>query len=212
MRKANYKVRLLRVQRLINIKMAKAYRTLSNEALCVFTGMMPIDIKIEEAAQLYQLTKGTANDKTQFDKDLEVRYWQHPAEASISSTDEKDENGSLHIYTDGGKTERGVGSGIAFFESGRHTKSIQRRLNKMWTINQAQQLAILVALQHTEKKLRTDKRIAIYTDSKITLDKLQNSKIHTYIIEEIRRKTIEMNKTSWDVTLLGQGTCRDTGK
>jgi len=95
--------------------MAKAYRTVSNEALCVLTGMMPIDIKIEEAAQLYQLTKGTANDKTQFDKDMEVRYWQHPAEASISSTDGKEENGSMHIYTDGSKTEKGVGSGIAFF-------------------------------------------------------------------------------------------------
>ena len=54
--------------------MAKAYRTVSNEALCVLTGMIPIDIKIEETAQLYQLTKGTANDKTQFDKDMEVRY------------------------------------------------------------------------------------------------------------------------------------------
>jgi len=47
--------------------MAKAYYTVSNEDLCVLTGMMPTDIKIDEAAQLYQLTKGTANDKTQFD-------------------------------------------------------------------------------------------------------------------------------------------------
>jgi len=36
-----------------------------------------------------------------------------------------------------------------------------------------------------------DKRITIHTDSKITLDKLQNSNTHTYIIEEIRRKTME---------------------
>jgi len=114
MRKENCKARLLRVQSLINIQMAKAYRTVSNEALCVLTGMMPIDMKIEEAAQLYQLTKGTANDKTQFDKDMEVRYWQHPAEASICSTDEKEENGSMHLYTDGSKTEKGIGSGIAF--------------------------------------------------------------------------------------------------
>ena len=42
-RKENYKARITRVQRLINIKMAKAYRTASHEALCVLTGMMPID-------------------------------------------------------------------------------------------------------------------------------------------------------------------------
>jgi hypothetical protein len=80
--------------------------------------MMAIDIKIEDAAQLYQLTKGNANDKTHFDKDTEARYWQHPAEASISITDEIGDNGTLHIYTDGSKTEKGVGSGIAIFESG----------------------------------------------------------------------------------------------
>jgi len=129
MRNESYKARLLRVQWLINIKMAKAYRTVSNEALCLLTGMMPIGIKIEEA-QLYQLTRGTANDKTRFDKDMRVRHCQHPAEASISITDEKEENGSMHIYTDGSKTEKGFGSGIAFFESERHTKSLQRRLNK----------------------------------------------------------------------------------
>ena len=62
-------------------------------------------------------------------------------------------------------------------------------------------MAILAALQYIEKTQRTDKRITIYTDSKITLDKLQNSNIHTNIIEEIRRKIIEMNKTSWEVML-----------
>jgi hypothetical protein len=39
MEKEKYKNKLTRVQRLINIKMAKAYRTVSNEALCVVTGM-----------------------------------------------------------------------------------------------------------------------------------------------------------------------------
>jgi len=35
----------------------------------------------------------------------------------------------------------------------------------------------------------------------MTLDKLQNTKIHTYIIEEIRRKIIEMTKRSSEITL-----------
>jgi len=130
MRKENYKAKLLRVQRLINIKMAKAYRRVSHEALCVLTGTMPIDLKIEQTVKIYQLTKGNDTGKTQFDKDMEVRYWQHSAEASISSTDEKEDKGSIHIYTDGSKTDKGVGSGIAIFESGQYIKSIQRRLNK----------------------------------------------------------------------------------
>jgi len=145
--------------------MGKAYRTVSHEALCVVTGMMPIDIKIEEVARPYQLTKGMANNNTLFDKDMEVRYWKHPAEANINSTDEKEETGSLHKYTDGSKTE-----------SGQHIKSVQRRLNIKCTNNQSEQLAILAALQYIEKTHRTDKKVTIYTGSKITLVKYKTPK------------------------------------
>ena len=91
---------------------------------------MPIDLKIEQTVKIYQITKGNDTGKTQFDKDMEVRYWQHPAEASISSTYEKEEKGSIHIYTDGIKRDEGVGSGITIFESGQNIKNIRRRLNK----------------------------------------------------------------------------------
>jgi ribonuclease HI len=46
-----------------------------------------------------------------------------------------------------------------------------------------------------------NKKITIYRDSKITLEKLRNTKIHTYIIEETRRKIIEINKADWEVKL-----------
>jgi hypothetical protein len=42
-----YKAKLVRIQRLINIRITKAYRTVSNDALCIITGLMPINIKIE---------------------------------------------------------------------------------------------------------------------------------------------------------------------
>lgn len=45
-------VKLQRVQRLINIKTAKAYRTVSFEASCVLAGVPPIGIVIEERARL----------------------------------------------------------------------------------------------------------------------------------------------------------------
>jgi len=63
MEKVKYKNKVTRGQRLINIKMAKAYRTVSNEALCVVTGMTPLHVKIEEAARLYQYTGGSIKDK-----------------------------------------------------------------------------------------------------------------------------------------------------
>jgi hypothetical protein len=41
-----YKTKLIRIQRLINIRIAKAYRTVSNETLCVIKGLILINIKI----------------------------------------------------------------------------------------------------------------------------------------------------------------------
>jgi hypothetical protein len=53
MGKESCKTKLIRVQRLINIKIAKAYRAVAHAALCIVTGMTHIDIEIEEAAQIY---------------------------------------------------------------------------------------------------------------------------------------------------------------
>ena len=39
----SYKAKLIRIQRLISIRIAKAYRTVSNEALIVITGLTPIN-------------------------------------------------------------------------------------------------------------------------------------------------------------------------
>ena len=194
MEKEKYKNKITRVQRLINIKIVKAYCTVSNEALCVITGMTPIHIKIEEAAQLYHNTRGTINAEEQFDNDKEPKFWQHPAEASIRIIEENEEESLLQIYTDGSKTETGVGAGIAIYSSGQNIKNLQYKLNKRCTNNQAEQLALLKVLEYIETTQTEDKKATIYTDSQITMDKLQNSNTHTHIIEDIRRKWIEMRR------------------
>jgi hypothetical protein len=47
--------KITKVQRLLNIKVAKAYRTVSNDALCIITALTPIHIKIKETAELYKI-------------------------------------------------------------------------------------------------------------------------------------------------------------
>jgi hypothetical protein len=46
------KSKYIRIERLINIGNAKAYRKTSNEALCILTGITPIIIKADEAVRL----------------------------------------------------------------------------------------------------------------------------------------------------------------
>ena len=61
MEKKYNKIIYTRVQRLMNIKKAKAYRTTSGEALCVLTGTTPIDIKAAETSKLYCITRDRQN-------------------------------------------------------------------------------------------------------------------------------------------------------
>ena len=121
--KVSYKTKLIRVQRLMNINIAKSFRTVSNEALCIITGMTPIDIKIEETAQLLQITKRTKSEgnMADYDKyitnlplpqnveyDVQPKDWLHPAE-TVRITEHQEENG-IQIYTYGSKSANGVGT------------------------------------------------------------------------------------------------------
>ena len=105
----------------MNIKIAKAYRTVSNEALCLITGLTPVYIKIEETAHLYQLTRGSRRVEVRFDQDMEVKHWLHPAiripiaRETVHST--------MQLFTDGSKSDQGVGAGIAVYRSGTLTKA-----------------------------------------------------------------------------------------
>ena len=39
----------------------------------------------------------------------------------------------------------------------------------------------------------------IYTDSKITLDSIRSAKNHNHLVEEIRKRTVTLNKKNWKI-------------
>ena len=117
-------------------------------------------------------------------------------------TDEgNDEDYRLQIYTDGSKPEKGVGSGIGIYRYGRNIGTLKFKLNKECINNQAEQLAILKALEAIHDTQTVDKNATIYTDSQTTLSTLQNSKIHTNIIANIRHQWYEMKKAGWQIAI-----------
>jgi hypothetical protein len=107
-----YKNKLTRIQRLINIRIAKACRTVSNGALCVITCIKPIHIEIEEAGRYYETTKGKGN---QYDREMEMENWTHPAKHVKIIEGHEDSSHYIHAYTDGSKSDTGIGSGKASF-------------------------------------------------------------------------------------------------
>ena len=73
-----------RVQRLINLRMARAHRTTSGEALCILTAMKPIIIKIEEIVKQYIFKERQHQRDFYLDHEVEYRHWPHPATAVIN--------------------------------------------------------------------------------------------------------------------------------
>jgi hypothetical protein len=145
MNKACFKAKIIRIQRLINIKTAKAYCTVSNEALCVITGLMPINIKIAETDKFYEITKRKG---TQYDKVMEVKKWTHLAK-HVNIIDGHKKELYIHTYTDGSKNDIGV-SGIAIYSDNSLTTCLEYRLNERCSNNQAEQMAILKALEYIQ--------------------------------------------------------------
>ena len=66
-------------QRLINIKIPKAYRTISFEASCLMAGVQPIGVVIEGKTCLCKRKHSTGKGDYEWDKPLPAKEWAHPA-------------------------------------------------------------------------------------------------------------------------------------
>jgi ribonuclease HI len=73
------------------------------------------------------------------------------------------------------------------------------RLNGRCSSNQAEQLAILKAQENIQYLENTEKMVLVSTDRRITLESLKTLKNHTYLIENIRTKVIEMEMQNWKI-------------
>ena len=82
---------------------------------------------------------------------------------------------SIYAYTEGSKKDIGVGSGIAFFSDNSLKTCLKYRLNERCSNNQAEQLAILKALEYLQYMKVGEKTVLVHTDSKITLQLLKKS-------------------------------------
>jgi hypothetical protein len=188
----------VRVQWLINICRAKAYRTTSSEALCTQTGITPIIIRTEVAVKQHNIRKTRGSQTPEIDNVFELKDWTHPTDTVII-TEAKDYKDQLvQVYTDGNKCETGVGSGVVIFIGQEITAQIKLKLDSRCLSNQAEQLAIIKALETLESVITTDispHTATVFTDSRITLDSLHNANSHTYLIEEIKKRLSRLEGT-----------------
>jgi len=188
------KRKYIRIQRLMNIQIAKAFRTTSNEALCILSGITQIIIKTEEAVRLYNTRKIRGSQTQEIDYVVEHKNWPHPADGAIIIEEEETKDSIVLAYTGGSKSELGVGLGTVIFIGNKIATQIKSRLDSKCSNNQAEPTATIndleavATLNVPENSPRT---AMVYTDSRITLDSLQNPRNHGYLIVEIRKLPCE---------------------
>jgi len=107
---------------------------------------------------------------------VEIQNWPHAAEFGIIHEVVGNEETSIQVYTDGRKQEQGVASEAVIFKGSEMIAKLQIKLDNRCFNNQAEQLAILKALE----KLEVLNRQSINPLSTISFDSLQNHNNHGF--------------------------------
>ncbi|GBN20167.1 hypothetical protein AVEN_137824-1 [Araneus ventricosus] len=151
--------KLSTIQRPFLLAISGAYRTTSTAALQVILGIPPLHLQLQREARgtaLFRLrlplsTKVSDIDPSEIEE--KATGWsthpsEHPSPTQISLDDGGNINTGLRIYTDGSKTERGVGAAFCVLTDDNITHKWSTRLSLRNTVFQAEILALLKAVEH----------------------------------------------------------------
>ena len=115
----------------------------------------------------------------------------------------------INIFTDGSKIGGKFGAAAVIIKNDIILHQSTFKLHERCSNNQAEQVAILRALEQIQNlQLAEDaeKTTVVNTDSKVTLDALQNRNKNYILIKCIRKEIKRLEDLRWAV---GEGTCRN---
>lgn len=161
-----------------------------------------VNIKIEEIVKQYGFKERQHQLDSNRDHEVEYRYWPHPATAVSIKEIETNEEPTISAYTDGSKSEEGVGAGVVLYNGSNTMANMKLKLADRCSNNQAELLAIYKALEMI-KLLNKDcyypHTAIIYTDSRVAIDSILNTKNHSYLAEETRQMIADLDRKEWGI-------------
>ncbi|KAJ0172561.1 hypothetical protein K1T71_011700 [Dendrolimus kikuchii] len=171
------------VQRGFAQKLCRAYRTVSLNSAMVLAGILPLDLRIQEAAALYEAKRGVPlpilGDRL-IERRVAYEKSPHPAEhvdlqfICLVDQGEVDQHKTqaVRIFTDGSKIGGEVGASLSFWDNDAETRNRRLKLPSYCTVYQAELLAICKA---TEAILESpEESFGIYSDSRSALQSVIN--------------------------------------
>ncbi|XP_035227950.1 ribonuclease H-like [Stegodyphus dumicola] len=149
----------------------------------VLAGVPPLDLTAEKEAFLSRILHLQRDAELWYchvsTTDFEHRPSKplcHPAEFDLpdsifTSSQQLLPNFNIEIYTDGSRSPTGTGCGLCLYVNGTLTRTWRKRMNSKNSVYQAELVAIKKAIDLASKFTA---RTIIYTDSKSSLEALQN--------------------------------------
>ncbi|XP_037962433.2 uncharacterized protein LOC119690772 [Plutella xylostella] len=184
------------VQRGFAQKLTKAYRTVSLNSALLLAGILPLDLRIQEAAALYEARRGKEPELRHGEGEVELvtAYAEtpHPAEHMelefINLVDQQQVEAhncqAVKIYTDGSKIDGKVGAALSLWNNEAQFKAIKLKLSPYCTVYQAELLAICKATRVILDRQETS--FGIFSDSRSALETIVNHNTRHPLATEAR--------------------------
>ena len=103
--------------------------------------------RTEEIVKQYRFKERQHQRDLYLDHEVEYRHWPHPATAVSIKEIETTEESTISAYTDGSKSEEGVGSGVVLYNGSNTIGRLKLKVADRCFNNQAELLAIYKALE-----------------------------------------------------------------
>ena len=190
--KYNNKRLLTSFQRSYAIRAIRGFHTISAVSACALAQFMPLHLKIKETRLIEEVKRSGVHEAIPDDITLEGRvkpkHQLHPAQRqgiTYSSVNTESEahawDSDTNIYTDGSKTESGVGASFIAYKNDGSVVQRKFKLNATCSVFQAELFAIDKALEWAEQRLKNS--LTIFSDSLSSLHAIENrSNSHPLVV------------------------------
>lgn len=203
--------RLNQLTRRFGILIARTHRTASHSSVLCLAGILPLDLRVKEAADLFLLKRGKPFAELpgrEIEERLSPFALPHPAKRKawtheqLNSQEDVDKIDNTHpnIYTDGSKIEGKVAAAVTWWENGVETDKCTITLAPYCSVYQAELAALLKAVEIFGKK-RNRQAVNIISDSRSSLDSLADPENVNPIVSEIQKKLMHLEEQGRTIRL-----------
>ncbi|XP_067145314.1 uncharacterized protein [Centruroides vittatus] len=195
------KRKLISLQRTMLLRITRAYRTVSNDALHVLAGILPMDMEVRKKHDIYYLRTYNMIPAYLTDQFEEVEQITPAMERlnirdiPVINTTKYVRTRKKRIYTDGSRDSHGTGAAMVYYYINKKQYHQRWRLHKNCNNYQAELLAIHRAVKWITTAKSCD-TIYICSDSQSALAALEDFTSKNTTVQDIWRMLLQNNNNN----------------